>query len=223
MNDLLVASPTIMLGRVRLHPELQDRPFHKGNTMPDRLATIMFAVGLAIAVGCSQSSTPEVVEDLDVEVVEPAHPDVTNILGLWKIVSSEREGEPNEDAIGNFFTFENGQVKAWIREFGSDVVLTYELDPSTSPKHLTAKIGRPPNDRIYTGIYELDGDSLKSVSKIVNVLPVIRAPKKISGSHTNFSEPRTWSSVALRLGLCETRMRPCRFRTWQCLDESGWR
>ena len=42
-----------------------------------------------------------------------------------------------------------------------DISLDYEIDPTTTPKHLTARMGRPPNEGIYTAIYELDGDNLK--------------------------------------------------------------
>lgn len=87
-------------------------------------------------------------------------PDYKNIQGQWKIVSSEWDGEPNEQAVGNLFTFDGRNLQAWVRDIGT-ITLNYELDPTKQPKHLTARRGSGPKESIYTAIYELDGDTLK--------------------------------------------------------------
>jgi uncharacterized protein (TIGR03067 family) len=119
-------------------------------------------VCLAVSFGCSGDKAPpaEVEPEVEATQAENTHPDFQNLIGKWKIISSERHGEPNEKAVGNFFTFDETNLDAWIRSVG-DIITPYELDPTVEPKHLTVKLGRPPNDRIFTAIYELDGDSLK--------------------------------------------------------------
>ena len=122
--------------------------------MASRFALILLLLSVTL-VGCSSEKPTATTEE---PVAEQAHPDYKNIQGIWKIVSSERNGEPNEEALGNFFTFEENYVTVWLRDFG-DLGSSYELDPEK--KHFTVKMGSPPNDRIYTAIYELDGDNLK--------------------------------------------------------------
>ena len=89
-----------------------------------------------------------------------SHPDYKDILGTWKIVSSDWDGSPNERAVGNRFTFADFKMEAWMKDLG-DIHLDYEIDPTQSPKHIDAMYGRPPDRAHYRGIYELDGTKLK--------------------------------------------------------------
>ena len=129
-----------------------------------RLHMLAMAFLLLTWVGCSdKEAAMQAAADAEAaaeEAKRASHPDFEQIKGTWKIVTSEWDGDPNERAVGNFFTFENARMKAWIREIG-DISLDYEIDPTKDPKHLTAVAGRPPNESRYTAIYELDGDTLK--------------------------------------------------------------
>ena len=119
-------------------------------------------VALCAAWGCNrQSASVSKTSEADAQkAAANQDPDFENIKGTWKIVSSEWDGEPNPKAVGNFFTFDGASLKAWLRDIG-DVTLEYKIDPSKQPKHMTVKLGRPPNDMIYSAIYELNGDTLK--------------------------------------------------------------
>jgi len=134
--------------------------------MAHKFAIYSILVCLAVSWGCSGQKVTNVVVETETETPEPEnkHPDFKNLLGIWKITSSVRNGEPHDKAVGNFFTFDETNLDAWIRDYG-DIIAPYELDPTVEPKHLTVKLGNPPNDRIYTCIYELDGDSLKMCFK----------------------------------------------------------
>ncbi len=123
--------------------------------MQSRYSTLAAAGALAFALGCSGGSAPQ-----SETSAERSHPDFKNILGTWKIVASEWDGDPNQEAIGNHFTFNNARMDAWLRTIG-EISVDYEIDPTRNPKHLKATMGFPPNQTLYLGIYELDGDTLK--------------------------------------------------------------
>ncbi len=129
--------------------------------MKKELLILWIVLATATTFGCSQESAPASKNgEAGADATVNRHPDYENLQGQWKIVSSEWDGEPNEEAVGNLFTFDGTNLRAWIRILGHRS-LNYELDPTKEPKHLTAKSGRPPNESVYTAIYELDGDSLK--------------------------------------------------------------
>jgi uncharacterized protein (TIGR03067 family) len=89
-----------------------------------------------------------------------SHPDYKDILGTWKIVSSEWDGSPNKRAVGNRITFETFKMEAWMKDLG-EIILDYEIDPTKDPKQLDAMYGFPPDRVHYRAIYELDGNKLK--------------------------------------------------------------
>ena len=129
-----------------------------------RYRSLMFTVigAVAVTLGCSGDKAPTTTEaEADAALAKrDSHPDYNDILGSWKIVSSEWDGDPNERAVGNFITFKNARMTAWIREIG-DVTMDYDIDPTKEPKHLNAQAGMPPSQTLYSAIYQLDGDSLK--------------------------------------------------------------
>ena len=121
------------------------------------VVTVMIA--LLSTNGCS---SPSADAPPDPETAKrDSHPDYTDILGTWQIVSSEWDGSPYEEAIGNRFTFREIKLDAWIKDLGGYLVVDYEIDPTQNPKHFDVKVGFEPNRTHLRGIYELDGDTLR--------------------------------------------------------------
>lgn len=96
--------------------------------------------------------------------------DVENELkkfqGTWTIEAVEGGGKklPVEPPKGRTITFEGD--KYFIKRGDAvEEAATFQLDPSKSPKTLDAKVtGNPNKGRVYTGIYEISGDTLKIYS-----------------------------------------------------------
>ena len=106
-------------------------------------------------LGCSSSSTDTAEEP----TAEDFHADPA-LLGTWTIVSSELDGGPNAVAIGNRFTFDGYQVELWMAQLGN-LRVEYELDVEPTPKHINVTLGKSPNQKLFRGIYEIDGEKMK--------------------------------------------------------------
>ena len=111
------------------------------------------------AMGCGNQA---VESEPETETVSEAdrHSDFTDILGTWVVVSSEREGEPNDEAVGNRFTFREDKLSAWLQDYG-DFNVDYTIDPHKDPKNFDFELGPKPDPSMHRGIYALEGDKLK--------------------------------------------------------------
>lgn len=120
---------------------------------------VTVVIALLSTSGCS---SPSADAPPDPETVKrDSHPDYKDIMGTWQIVSSEWDGSPYEEAIGNRFTFREIKLDAWIKDLGGSLVVDYEIDPTQTPKHFDVTVGFEPNRTHLRGIYELDGDTLQ--------------------------------------------------------------
>jgi len=90
-----------------------------------------------------------------------SHADYKDIMGTWQIVSSEWDGSPYKEAIGNRFTFREIKLDAWIKNLGGNLVVDYEIDPTKTPKHFDVRASYEPRRTHLRGIYELAGDTLR--------------------------------------------------------------
>jgi uncharacterized protein (TIGR03067 family) len=123
------------------------------------IIVVTVVIALLSTSGCS---SPSADSPPDTETVErDSHPDYKDIMGTWQIVSSEWDGSPYEEAIGNRFTFREIKLDAWIKDMGGYLVVDYEIDPTQAPKHFDVTVGFEPNRTHLRGIYELDGDTLR--------------------------------------------------------------
>ena len=120
---------------------------------------VTVVIALLSTNGCSKQSTEATTDPETAK--RDSHPDYKDILGTWQIVSSEWDGDPYEEAVGNRFTFEEIRLHAWIKDLGGDLTVDYEIDPTKNPKHFDVKVGFEPNRTHLRGIYELDGETLR--------------------------------------------------------------
>ena len=87
--------------------------------------------------------------------------ELNNLQGAWRIVRAENKGVDVKEKLGYAqFTVE-GNVMRMVRN-GEERKSTFELDPAHDPKWIN--FITPRGDRI-EGIYELSGDSWKTVSR----------------------------------------------------------
>jgi uncharacterized protein (TIGR03067 family) len=100
------------------------------------------------------------------------------ILGTWKVVVAEEDGEkaPSEKfrKWTIVFTTEN---KVTVNEGGGPEEGTFSLDPSKSPKEIDLKFKRPGGEDTVKALYSIDGDELKICGPSAKDRP---RPKEIS-------------------------------------------
>jgi uncharacterized protein (TIGR03067 family) len=86
------------------------------------------------------------------------------LQGTWKVVEAEANGKhlPKEVSKAQQWTFAGTQITIHYKDDGSKDVLTFRLDPKTTPKALavTAVAGLRKGYKP-VGIYQLDKDQLK--------------------------------------------------------------
>jgi uncharacterized protein (TIGR03067 family) len=88
-----------------------------------------------------------------------ADKDEKAILGTWIVTKAEREGQPDDRAVGSItLTFEKESKVKYQRQSEDAKTGTYKLDTTKSPRQLTITPGD--GNRGTTGIYKVDGDEL---------------------------------------------------------------
>src|SRR4051812_35232306 len=87
--------------------------------------------------------------------------DVANLQGTWKVVRAENNGADVKDRLGyDTFIVEGKSTKVIFR--GEERKSNFEIDPSKQPKQITYIT---PKGTEVPGIYELDGDHWKVLSR----------------------------------------------------------
>jgi uncharacterized protein (TIGR03067 family) len=85
--------------------------------------------------------------------------DEEKIVGAWKIVSMEREGEKAPEARYKDITVVfNADRRITVEEPGKQQELKFKLNASKNPKEIDS-VG--PDNQVHKGIYVLDRDDLK--------------------------------------------------------------
>ena len=82
--------------------------------------------------------------------------DASNIQGTWIIESAMADGKEDNEIKGDRMTFKDGIVTVKTKE--KDEKGTYKIDPSQKPKTIDVK--EDGKDKVYQGIYKLEGDKL---------------------------------------------------------------
>jgi uncharacterized protein (TIGR03067 family) len=91
-----------------------------------------------------------------------AEQEAKKLEGTWKVVSSERDGKPDEAAKNAVTTFQAGGKLTVKYADGSGGNGTYTLDPSKDPKAIDLVIDFGAHKGMtFPGIYLLEGDTLK--------------------------------------------------------------
>lgn len=118
----------------------------------------MFAAVVALSLF---APAPEDKKDKEKPLPEAAQKELKKFEGKWKptsLVANGNDEPPPDDAILEF----KGRK---LRFMDADVFDVSALDPSTDPKLLDLKavadLGEISKDKVYEGIYKLDGDTLK--------------------------------------------------------------
>lgn len=86
--------------------------------------------------------------------------DLDHLKGNWTIVSMERDGKNNEDAVGGKFRFDGENVHVQIKDMEHKA--TFKLNTGKKPKQIdVTPTNGPEKDKVLEGIYELAKDELK--------------------------------------------------------------
>lgn len=125
--------------------------------MRSTLSALLVILLFMPMMGCSASKTDT--SDGEEKTAEDFHPDPA-LLGTWTIISSELDGEPNAAAIGNRFTFDGFQLELWMHQLGR-LRVAYDLDTKATPTHIDIVLGVAPDEKLFRGIYEIDGEKMK--------------------------------------------------------------
>lgn len=127
--------------------------------MRSTLSALLAILLLVPIIGCSGSKTAPSAGTGEEKTAEDFHPD-PDLLGTWTIISSELDGEPNAAAIGNRFTFDGFQLELWMHRLGR-LRVEYDLDTAQAPSQMDITLGKAPDEKLFRGIYELDGEKMK--------------------------------------------------------------
>lgn len=86
------------------------------------------------------------------------------LVGTWKVVTMERNGEKFDDETATQLTVEFDAEGKWILKIAGNELMNgkSKLDPTKKPKEMDFTYDDG-DEKLLKGIYELDGDTLKSV------------------------------------------------------------
>jgi uncharacterized protein (TIGR03067 family) len=84
--------------------------------------------------------------------------DKDKIKGNWTMASAKKNGKdvPQEEFKGIKFTFDGDKMIMMMKDMKME--MPYKIDPTKKPKEVDVTL---PDGKTGTGIYELDGDTLK--------------------------------------------------------------
>ena len=87
--------------------------------------------------------------------------EVEKLRGTWQLVSAETDGKkaPEENVKQTRIVFEGQKHTVYFGDKKVVHQIPFELDPTTMPKSVTDTL---PDGRTIKGIYEIDGDTLRS-------------------------------------------------------------
>jgi uncharacterized protein (TIGR03067 family) len=85
--------------------------------------------------------------------------DKQTLQGTWEYVSATRGGKPYEEPIGVRITFAGDSITRVIVNKTHEH--KYKLSPNKTPKEISFIAVKDGKDEVSTGIYSLDGDTLK--------------------------------------------------------------
>jgi uncharacterized protein (TIGR03067 family) len=91
---------------------------------------------------------------------DDAKADQERLKGTWTIVSIERDGKANENAVGGKVTFDGDTMTFKVKD--NEHKGTFKLDPTKKPRQIDLTPGDgPEKDKVVEGIYSLKKDELK--------------------------------------------------------------
>ena len=90
---------------------------------------------------------------------QKANTDKEILQGTWEYVSAIRDGEPYKTPIGVRITFTGDNITRKIGE--KTHKHKYKIDPNETPKQVSLIAMKDGEENVSTGIYSLDGDTLK--------------------------------------------------------------
>ena len=85
--------------------------------------------------------------------------DKQTLQGTWEYVSATRGGKPYEEPIGVRITFAGDSITRIIEKKTHEH--KYKLYPNKEPKEISFIVVKDGKDEVSTGIYSLEGDTLK--------------------------------------------------------------
>jgi uncharacterized protein (TIGR03067 family) len=85
--------------------------------------------------------------------------DKQTLQGTWEYVSATRGGKPYEEPIGVRITFVGDSITRIIEKKTQEH--KYTLSPNKQPKEISFIVVKDGKDEVSTGIYSLEGDTLK--------------------------------------------------------------
>ena len=115
------------------------------------LLSLFFTLGLLVSGGAGANGPTDVEKELK------------KFQGVWTFESVESGGKKLSANLFEKMTvrFEGDKYSVLMGDMVVEVA-TQKLDPSRSPKAVDSTVTDGPNkDKVYLGIYEIDGDTLK--------------------------------------------------------------